>query len=81
MLHFFIPPCTDPDQYMMAVNDLLPDDDAMMNLAIQLSLQQGEVRDVYQRCDLCCHVTDCYLVTDYCHVTISSGFIQSKLNF
>ncbi|XP_064395390.1 E3 ubiquitin-protein ligase UBR4-like isoform X5 [Halichondria panicea] len=33
---------SNPDQYMMAMNEFLPDDDAMMNMAIQLSLQQNE---------------------------------------
>ena len=31
----------DPSQYMMALQGLLPDDEAMMNLAIALSLHEG----------------------------------------
>ncbi len=41
-----IPLPPDPDQYMMAMNEFLPDDDAMMNMAIQLSLQQNEVHTI-----------------------------------
>ena len=39
MLIFFH--TTDPSQYMMALQGLLPDDEAMMNLAIALSLHEG----------------------------------------
>ena len=62
---------------MMAMNELIPDDDAMMNLAIQLSLQQSEVHTHTHththNCSLSTVVNTIVNVLHMCEYTVING--------